>query len=84
MEKISIAVLQNKTEILFEDVLLGRIMNLIPSDSKYLVIFGMQVFRDALNSKGGEGGIQHYQKYYMCFAYSICRGTCFSLCPAFY
>lgn len=84
MEKISIAVLQNKTEILFEDVLLGRITNLIPLDSKYLVIFGMQVFRDALNSKGGEGGIQHYQKCYMCFAYSICRGTCFLLCLTFY
>lgn len=47
MEKISIAVLQNKTEILFEDVSLGRITNLILLDSKYLVIFDMQVFRDA-------------------------------------
>ena len=55
MEKISIAVLQNETEILFEDALLCKITNFILLDSKYLVIFDMQVFRDVLNSKGRVG-----------------------------
>lgn len=52
MEKISLAVLQNGSEILFEDALLCKITNLILLDSKYLVILDMQVFRDVLNSKG--------------------------------
>ena len=35
----------------------------------------MQVLRSVLNSK--KGVVQHYQKCYMCLAYSICTGTCF-------
>lgn len=56
MEKISIADLQNQPEILFEDVLLCKITTLIPSDSKYLAIFEMQVFRAIVNSKSRVGG----------------------------
>lgn len=83
MEKISIAVLQDQPEI-FEDVLPCKIMNLILLDSKYLAIFEMWGFKDVLNSKRWGGGIQHYQRCYMCLAYSICRDTCFLLCPTFY
>ena len=55
MEKISIAVLQNETGILFDDVLLCKIMSLILLESKYLVIFEMRIFRDVLNAGGGVG-----------------------------
>lgn len=55
MEKISIAVLQNETGILFDDVLLCKIMSLILLESKYLVIFEMRIFRDVLNARGGVG-----------------------------
>lgn len=47
MEKISIAVLQNQPEIVFEDVLLCKVRNLIVLGSEYLAIFEMQDFRDA-------------------------------------
>lgn len=73
MAKISIALLQNQLGILFEDVLLCKIMNLLFLVSKYLAIFFKCRFLK-------QGRTQHYWKCYMCLVYSICRGTWFFVC----
>lgn len=55
MEKISIAVLQNAPEILFEDVWLSKVTNPILLDSKYLAIFKRPVLGRMFSIPKGGG-----------------------------